>query len=485
MSRRAMSFFQLRIFLKWNVLFLSFFISGCAIRSNNLCDPSGELFLKTAVFKILVQDPTSFCGTSLSISTKPPVINNSGLRQWSTLLGVAGATTNSFGVSSDDSGNVYITGFSNGNLDGHPLVGLFDIFVAKYDNAGNKQWSRTLGVIGSNTSSAGIVSDSMGNVYSTGKTNGNLDGQVLSGIQDFFIVKYDTSGNKQWTRLLGAPGTQTSSNAIAADSSGNVFATGQVNNNLDGQVITGNQDLFVVKYDGAGNKQWTRLLGAVGANTTASGVATDSSGNVYLTGSTFGNLDGQALTGTQDLFVVKYDGAGNKQWTRLLGSLSGSSFTAAFGIVFDRTANAVYTTGATGTNLDGQTLTGNQDIFVVKYDLSGNKLWTRLLGNPGGNESAFGITSDSFGNVFATGQSSGGFDGSPGIGAQDLFVVKYDSGGNKQWSRLDGAAGVFNTNGNGIRSDIFGNLYVTGFTNGTLDGMASTGVQDVFLIQYK
>ncbi|WP_241547878.1 SBBP repeat-containing protein [Leptospira stimsonii] len=441
--------------------------------------------MKTAVFKILLQDPTSFCGTSLSISTKPPVINNTGLRQWSTLLGVAGATTNSFGVASDDSGNVYVSGFSNGNLDGHPLVGLFDIFVAKYDNVGNKLWSRTLGVAASNTSVTGVVSDSTGNVYSTGKTNGNLDGQLLSGIQDLFLVKYDTSGNKQWTRLLGAPGTQTSSNAVALDSLGNVFVAGDVNNNLDGQVITGSPDLFVVKYDSAGNKQWTRLLGAAGANTSAFGVATDSSGNVYLTGSTFGNLDGQALTGTQDLFVVKYDGAGNKQWTRLLGSLTGSSLTAAFGIVFDRTSNAVYTTGATGTNLDGQTLTGNQDLFIVKYDLSGTRQWTRLLGDLGATQTAFGISSDSFGNVFATGFSSGGFDGKPPIGAQDLFVVKYDNNGNKEWSILDGAVGVSSTNGNGIRSDVFGNLYVTGFTNGSLDGLAPIGLQDFFLIQYK
>ncbi|RHX86870.1 hypothetical protein DLM78_11230 [Leptospira stimsonii] len=482
-----MIFFKFRIFRLWNIVFCfsSFFLFHCAIRSNNLCDPSGELFLKTAVFKILAQDPTSFCGTSLSISTKPPVINNNGSRQWSTLLGVAGATTNSFGVASDDSGNVYVNGFSNGNLDGHPLVGLFDIFVAKYDNVGNKLWSRTLGVIASNTSVTGLVSDSTGNVYSTGKTNGNLDGQLLSGIQDLFIVKYDTSGNKQWTRLLGAPGTLTSSNAVALDSLNNVFIAGQVNNNLDGQVITGNQDLFVVKYDSAGNKQWTRLLGAVGANTTASGVTTDGSGNVYVTGDTFGNLDGQALTGTQDLFVVKYDGTGNKQWTRLLGSLSGSSFTAAFGIVFDRTSNAVYTTGATGTNLDGQTLTGNQDLFIVKYDLSGTRQWSRLLGQLGATQTAFGISSDSFGNVFATGVSSGGFDGKPPIGVQDLFVVKYDNNGNKQWSILDGAGGGTNTNGNGIHSDVFGNLYITGFTNGSLDGLTPIGIQDFFLIQYK
>ncbi|AOP33765.1 hypothetical protein A0128_07870 [Leptospira tipperaryensis] len=365
------------------------------------------------------------------------------------------------------------------------MIGLFDIFVASYDNTGRKQWTRTLGVIGSNTTASGIVSDSLGNVYSTGKTNGNLDGQVLTGIQDLFIVKYDNAGNKQWTRLLGAPGTTAASNGITIDRQGNVFATGQTNNNLDGQVLTGNQDLFIVKFDSAGNKQWTRLLGAVGANTSAFGVTTDASGNVYSTGSTFGNLDGQTLTGTQDLFVVKYDTAGNKQWTRLLGSLSGSSLTAAFGIATDPTGSGVYATGGTGTNLDAQTRTGNQDLFIVKYDLSGNKQWTRLLGALGATETGFGITSDSFGNVYTTGASSGGLDGNPSIGAQDLFVVKYDGSGNKQWSRLDGAGGGSNTNGNGIVSDVFGNLYATGFTNGNLDGLTPTGTQDFFLIQYK
>ncbi|WP_082292522.1 SBBP repeat-containing protein, partial [Leptospira noguchii] len=82
--------------------------------------------------------------------------------------------------------------------------------------------------------------------------------------------------------------------------------TGRASGNLDGQVLTGTQDLFVTKYDSGGNKQWTRLLGAAGISTTAYGVTSDGSGNLYTVGTTAGSLDGQTLTGTQDLFVVKY-----------------------------------------------------------------------------------------------------------------------------------------------------------------------------------
>ncbi|MBO8014153.1 SBBP repeat-containing protein, partial [Leptospira interrogans] len=93
----------------------------------------------------------------------------------------------------------------------------------------------------------------------SGYTLGNLDGQALSGIQDLFVTKYDTGGNKQWTRLLGVAGQITQGNGVAFDSSGNIYLTGRTSGNLDGQALSGIQDLFVTKYDTGGNKQWTRL----------------------------------------------------------------------------------------------------------------------------------------------------------------------------------------------------------------------------------
>ncbi|MFQ3885689.1 SBBP repeat-containing protein [Leptospira interrogans] len=370
----------------------------------------------------LLINSSSLNEDNVNHSNPGETFSNSGTRQWTRLLGVAGASTTAYGITSDSLGNVYTTGMTSGNLDGQVQSGTQDLFVTKYDGNGNKQWTRLLGVAGIQTLARGITSDNLGNVYTTGTTFGNLDGQALSGIQDLFVTKYDTGGNKQWTRLLGVAGQITQGNGVAFDSSGNIYLTGRTSGNLDGQALSGIQDLFVTKYDTGGNKQWTRLLGVAGVSTTAYGITSDSLGNVYTTGVTSGSLDGQALSGTQDLFVTKYDTGGNKQWTRLLGVAG--QITQANGIASDSSGNT-YLTGRTSGSLDGQALSGTQDLFVTKYDSGGNKQWTRLLGIAGVSTTAYGITSDSLGDLYSTGITSGNLDGQILTGTQDLFVLKY------------------------------------------------------------
>jgi len=108
-------------------------------------------------------------------------------------------------------------------------------------------------------------------------------------------------------------GTSSSDNAtgVATDSSGNVYVTGSTYGGLDG-TNAGFSDLFVVKYNSSGTKQWTKQIGT-SKNDRARGVATDSSGNVYVTGDTYGGLDGNTSAGYNDLFVVKYLDNGTKQ----------------------------------------------------------------------------------------------------------------------------------------------------------------------------
>ena len=101
-------------------------------------------------------------------------------------------------------------------------------------------------------------------------------------------------------------------NGVATDSSGNVYVTGGTKGGLDGNTSAGNTDLFVVKYNSSGTKQWTKQLGT-SSNDIAYGVATDSSANVYVTGYTYGGLDGNTSAGDSDFFVVKYNSDGVKQ----------------------------------------------------------------------------------------------------------------------------------------------------------------------------
>ena len=125
------------------------------------------------------------------------------------------------------------------------------------------------------------------------------------------MVKYNSSGTKQWTRQLGSSSGGFAL-GVAVDSSGNVYAAGRTTGGLDGNTNSGDFDLFVVKYNSSGTKQWTKQLGT-SSDDRARGVAVDSSGNVYAAGITYGGLDGNTNSGSVDLFVVKYNSDGVKQ----------------------------------------------------------------------------------------------------------------------------------------------------------------------------
>jgi hypothetical protein len=215
----------------------------------------------------------------------------------------------------------------------------------------------------SDDNATGVATDSSGNVYVTGGTEGGLDG-TNAGSGDLYVVKYNSSSTKQWTKQLGTSSLDFAE-GVATDSSGNVYVTGDTEGGLDGNSSTGGNDLFVVKYNSSGTKQWTKQLGT-SSDDYASGVATDSSANVYVTGYTRGGLDGTNAGGS-DLFLVKYNSSGTKQWTKQLGT---SSSDYAYGIATDSSGN-VYVTGYTGGGLDGNTSAGSNDLFVVKYNSDG------------------------------------------------------------------------------------------------------------------
>ena len=127
------------------------------------------------------------------------------------------------------------------------------------------------------------------------------------------MTKYNSSGVKQYTQQLGVAAQDTYGLSVATDASGNVYVAGYTRGGLDGNTLTGTADLFVTKYGSSGVKQYTRQLGVAGQRTEGTSVATDANGNVYVAGNIWGGLDGNALTGTLDFFVTKYNSSGVKQ----------------------------------------------------------------------------------------------------------------------------------------------------------------------------
>ena len=388
-----------------------------------------------------------------------------GTKQLGTSSGDSG-----WDIATDSNGNVYVTGYTGGSLDGNANAGFSDLFVVKYDNSGVKLWTQQLGTSEGDIA-LGITIDSNDNVYVTGYTSGGLDGNSNAGGDDLFVVKYNSDGVKQWTQQLG-----TSNNdrgfKITSDVSDNIYITGYTLGNLDGDSNDGTSDPFVVKYSSAGVKLWTRQL----RSGTGADVTSDSEGNIYVTGYVINPEIVKGFT-YQDVFLVKYDSAGVVLWEKQFGYLYDDVGKA---ITIDN-SNNVYVTGETYGGLDGNNIAGGNDLFVVKYNNDGVKQWTQQLGTSF-TEAGNGITSDSLGNVYVTGETYGGLDGSTSEGKVDLFVVKYNSSGVKQWTQQLGTS-----EGDialGITTDSNDNVYVTGYTSGGLDGNISAGSSDLFVVKY-
>ena len=121
----------------------------------------------------------------------------------------------------------------------------------------------------------------------------------------------DNTTTSPWTKQLGTSNGE-HSNGVTTDSSGNIYVTGYTLGGLDGNTNSGSYDMFLVKYNSFGTKQWTKQLGSSGWDW-GNGVTTDSSGNIYVTGSTWGGLDGNTNSGSYDIFIVKYNSSGIKQ----------------------------------------------------------------------------------------------------------------------------------------------------------------------------
>jgi hypothetical protein len=351
------------------------------------------------------------------------------------------------------------------------------------------EWTRLLGSTATDVAN-GVAIDSNNNVYITGYTGSSLDGETNAGDLDAFLAKYESDGTKVWTRLLGTVTTETNNitdlaSGVAIDSNNNVYITGQTAGALDGETNAGGNDAFLAKYDSAGTKVWTRLLGS-GGNEVAFSVAIDSNNNVYVTGYTTSPvLDNQTNTGNFDIFLAKYDSTGTKVWTKLLGTVTTETNNIselALGVAID-SSNNVYITGWTaGSLVEGQTNAGGNDAFLAKYDSAGNTEWIRQFGS-GGSDIGRKVAFDSNNNVYIVGNTTGSLvEGQTNAGSNDAFLAKYDSAGNTEWIRQFGSSGSDTIYGVAIDSN--NNVYITGLTAGSLDNETNAGGNDAFLAKY-
>lgn len=378
------------------------------------------------------------------------------------------------GVTTDDNGNVYVTGVTQGDLfDEINSVG-DDVFVVSYDAAGIRRWAHQIGT-GGFESSPDVATDHDGNVYVTCSIYSDMDGYINVGGNDLIIIKYDSDGAKEWTRYFG---TEENENRfrIATDSDGNIYLAGEIQQPYKESDPLLDSDLVVLKYDSEGVHQWTSSF-ATDESESSYGIAVDRDGNVYVAGYAYRIPENETVT-TKQVIIIKYNDEGVEQWTRFVYEGYDVSI-EAHDIAADSEGN-IYLTGLVSGDLDGSNTGRADDIFVIKFDSNGTRQWVFQHGSSQ-DEEGIDITTDDRDNVYVTGDTRGSMDHSS-AGDVDTFVFKLDNMGVHQWTRQFGTSGE--DSGNGVTVDNNGNIYVTGSTGGSLDGNPTRGTTDVYIVKY-
>ena len=403
-------------------------------------------------------------------------------------------------IAADGSGNIVVTGYfaDTATFEDTTLVsaGRYDIFIAKYDGAGNLLWvTRTGGTDNENATS--IAMDSSNNIIVVGGFSGTTtigDSTFVSaGGSDVFVAKYDEGGDFLWAVQAGGGGLADNGLGVAVDDSGNVIATGSFYGTAtfgDTTLISeGSLDIFAVKYDGAGNFIWAVQAGGMDQDS-GYDIATDDSGSVLITGyfrgtATFGDTV-LVPAGYRDAFIAKYDRSGDFVWVAQAG---GTGSTWGYGIAVDGSGDVIATGefGDMATFGDSMFVSiGSYDIFITKYAGAGDFIWAAQAGGTA-DDDGWDIVADDSGNITVTGRFSGtailGDTALVSPGSYDIFAAQYDDAGGFVWAAR--AGGVNEDGGFSIAVDDSGKAAVAGYfsyeaTFGDTT-LVSAGEYDIFV----
>ncbi len=380
------------------------------------------------------------------------------------------------GIVVDHMGNNYITGtFSDSTSFGSTTLissGGLSVYIAKYDINGNFVWAKIAATCPA-ISVSGICLDSMGNISITGQYSETaIFGTsipitlVSSGSYDVYVAKYNIAGEVTWAESLGGIGIDYAG-GISSDHNGNIFLTGDLH-------ITSFQysssKIFIAKYDSSGNNSWLRTEVNFGFSHFGNSIKTDAEGNSYVTGSFFNTLKFTASDSVEagniesNIFIVKFDTSGNYLWGQKAGA--GSGYCGSRAIDIDEAGNSYITGYYRGTISFGKlNTTGTSgfgyDVFIAKCGADGNFVWVnKSIG--AGNSTCISV--DNFGNIFVCGNFvqpiQFGLSSLTTAGNNDIFITELNPSGGFIWATSCG----------GIQND-----FLSGATDASSNGISLAG----------
>ena len=364
-------------------------------------------------------------------------LNSAGAYQWHTFYGSADSDIGTT-ITSDGSGNIYVAGYSDATWVGpgsatprNAYAGNWDIVVVKLNSAGVYQWHTFYGSSVEDYGNA-ITSDGSG-IYVAGKSWQTWNGPVSAaprnahaggGGADIVVVKLNSAGAYQWHTFYGSSHIDEGT-AITSDGSG-IYVAGYSYATWDGpgsatplHAYAGNKDIVVLKLNSAGEYQWHAFYGSSNIDV-GHAITSDGSGNVYVAGDSWATWNGpgsatplHAYAGNADIVVVKLNSVGAYQWHTFYGSSSDDYGNA---IISDGSGN-IYVAGYSFATWNGpgsaaplNAYAAGADIVVVKLNSAGAYQWHTFYGSSSGDY-GFAITSDGSGNVYVTGESDATWNG--------------------------------------------------------------------------
>ncbi len=329
-------------------------------------------------------------------------------------------------IVADDSGNVYVSGSLQ-----NPGSS-YDYATIKYNSSGIQQWIATYNNESSNGEdrATSVVIDKNSNIYVTGYSYN------LGTDNDYLTIKYNSSGVQQWiarfndstVNLKGPTISDDEAYGIAVDTAGNVYVTGTSG---------------TIKYNSSGDQIWISK-----DNIFPSVIKTDVSGNIYLTGFSY-----VPSLGHRDMTTVKYNSSGIRRWFSSY-SLTDNSDEGGNSISIDASGN-VYVTGYT------ESSNSESDYLTIKYDSLGGLFWSARYGG-NSDDKAYTVAVDILGNVIVNGSVN---RGDPWT-TWDYGTIKYNSAGVIQWVSTYNGTGNWADEATGMILDNAGNVYVTGYSVG-------------------
>jgi len=344
--------------------------------------------------------------------------------------------------------------------DGYVLVGhtesygagRIDVWLIKTDSEGSEEWNKTFGGVG----------DDRGLSVQQTKDDGYIiTGYTKSygvGNSDVWLIKTDSSGMKQWDRTFGGPGLEAGRSVMETKDGGYIITGGTESYG------TGGFDIWLIKTDSEGNEKWNKTFGGPGYDWAFS-VQQTKDGEYIITGRTHSYDD----TGEGDFWLIKTDPEGNKEWERSFG---GPGYDAS---------RSVQETNDGGYVIVGNTESygaGSQDIWVVKTDASGNEQWNRTFGGAYYEAGSSVLVTEDGGYIITGYTESYGYFlyrlGPTGARPGNAWLIKTDSKGNKVWDMIFGY-GAFEF----VQETIDRGYIILGTTT------TYTGSVDIWLIKLK